>query len=74
MYVQSTQWDTMASHYIKSPDVYIEDQSYEDKHDACTSYGTLYAATCACTYVQSKEDLQEPVTWELHMHGELPKE
>ena len=46
--VESTQWDTMASHYIKSPmelyDVCIEDQSYGDKHDVCTSYG-------ACGYM-----------------------
>ena len=36
----------MASHYIKSPmghDVHvcIEDQPYGDRHDVCTSYGTL---------------------------------
>ena len=52
------QWDTMASHHVKSPDVCMEDQSYGDKHDVCTSHGTLHVATCTCTYVQSKEDLQ----------------
>ena len=45
-----------------------------DKHDVCTSYGTLHVATCTCTYVQSKEIYREPVTWELHLHEELSKE
>ena len=56
----NTQWDTMASHYIKS---YETQCMYRrpilwDRHDVCISYGTLHAATCTCTYVQSKEDLQ----------------
>ena len=64
----------MASHYIKCPDVCIENECYGDKHDACASYGTLHAATCTCTHVQSKRNLQRPVTSELYMHRNLPKE
>ena len=84
MYRVHNAWDTMAAHYIKSPmehDVYMEDQSYGDKHDVCTSYGTLHAATCTCTYVQPKEDLQRtshvgtPHAWrvakgiQFHLHN-----
>ena len=34
----------------------IEDQSYGDKYNVCTSCGL--AATCTYTYVLAKEDLQ----------------
>ena len=66
----------MASHNKSPMEHYVcmEDQSYRDKHDVCTSYGTLHAATCTCTMCSQRRIYREPVTWELHMHGELPKE
>ena len=82
MYVQSTQWDTMASHYIKSPmehDVCTEDQSYGDKHDVCTLYGTCgYMHMYLCAVKGGSTENQSrgtPYAWrvaneiQFHLHN-----
>ena len=68
----------MASYYIKSPmelyDVCVEDQSYGDKHEYVHRMGHYMRLHAHVPMCSQRRIYREPVTWELHMHGELPKE